>query len=66
MNEPLVACTLETYFKKQNDDLFSVDSDYKILSNISTKKNKNIYQTILQVDIDTYTRIINRGNIIVG
>lgn len=66
MSEELDAETIRNYLLKQNDDLFTSDSVCKILSVGPTKKKKNIFQAVLQVDMLSYASILNRGNLIIG
>lgn len=57
---------LVTYIKKCNADLFLSNSVCKIIKTFPTKKNKNIFQVILQLDTFTYDKVIKAGNLFVG
>lgn len=54
------------YIKKLNADLFALNTVCKLVKLIPTKKNKNVFQAILQLDHKTYDRVIKAGNLFVG
>lgn len=58
--------TLREYILKQNCELFSDDSECKIIKTWSTKKNNNLFQATLQLDITSYNKVMNNGYLIVG
>lgn len=67
MTEQLSNETLLDYILKQNSGLFNSDcNNYKVIRIWQTKKNNNIYQATLQVDIATYTRVIEHGRVLIG
>lgn len=53
------------YLKGQNDALSSV-SHLKILKTWATKRNANIFQTLVEVDAATYGLIMNRAKLFVN
>lgn len=57
---------LVEYIKKSNVDLFSLNIDCKLIKFIPTKKNKDIFQATLEVDRNTYDRVIKAGNLFIG
>lgn len=54
------------YLKKLNTDIFSENCDCKLIKFFATKKNKNIYQAILQIDRFSYDKVIQAGNLFIG
>lgn len=51
---------------KQNTDLFSSISDCKIIKQWPTKKNPQILQAILQLNVLDYTRVIKNDYLFIG
>ena len=51
---------------KQNRELFSENSDCKIIKIWPTKNNKNVFQAILQLNIPAYNKVIDNGYLLVG
>lgn len=58
--------TLLMYIRKQNDIIFTSNSECSILRMWPTKKNNNIYQATLQVDMSTYNKLLSQGHLLVG
>lgn len=58
--------SLKYYLAKQSPDIFPADSDYKICKIWPTKKNENVFQVLLQVNVSTYNKILTRGRILIG
>ena len=52
---------------KQNDSIFKKDTSlYQCIKFWETRKNKEVFQCILQVDTDTYCKLKSVGNVLVG
>lgn len=51
---------------KQNSDLCSSAFDCKVIKMWPTKKNLEVIQAILQLNIADYTRVINNGYLLIG
>lgn len=51
---------------KMNSSIFNLNSICKVLKFFPTKKNNNIFQAVLQVDRDSYDRLMSAGNLFVG
>lgn len=49
---------------KMNSNLIS--SDCKLIKYFPTKKNRNIYQAIIQLDTNSYENVMHAGNLFVG
>lgn len=58
--------SLVNYILKCNSDIFLNNAECKLLKFYPTKKNKDIYQAILQVDKNTYDKVIKAGYIFIG
>lgn len=54
------------YVRKLNPNVFRGDSDCKLINFSATKRNKDVYQAVMQVDRGTYDRIMKVGNVFVG
>lgn len=66
LSEKMDPDTICKFIVKQNNDLFSAVSDCKIIKVWPTKKNPEIYQAILQLDISDYAKVINNGCLLIG
>lgn len=66
ISEKLDEDVLVNYLKFQNNDIFNVNTCLKIVSVTPLRKNKNLYQAMLQVDVLTYNKILNNGYLIAG
>lgn len=66
MTEKYREDVLINYFLKCNSDLMSHTTNCKLIKLYPTKKNKDIYQAILQLDRNSYDKIIKAGNIFIG
>lgn len=65
MSEKLAEDQLADYIKKCNSDLLS-NSECKLIKLFPLRKNKDIFQCILQLDRHSYDRVIKAGNLFVG
>lgn len=54
------------YIIKQNSDIFKSNSTCKVLDIKPIKKKNDVYQALLQVDVESYTNILKCGHLIVG
>lgn len=66
LSEKFNVDALENLIRKQNIEMFSVDSECKIMKIWATKNNKNVYQATLQLDMSTYNKVITNGYLLVG
>lgn len=66
MTDQLSEDALLTLMMKCNRGLFSESSEVKIVKIFPTKKNADIYQCILQLDMLSYNKVIKARNIFVG
>lgn len=68
MSEKFEEHELVDYIKHQNKSLCSNSFECKLLKFWSTKRNKDIYQAVLQIDVVTYNNIMaaGRGKLFVG
>jgi hypothetical protein len=57
---------LTSYLIQINKHLFSIKPECKIINFGPTKKNDKIFQALVQVDQDSYSKIIDAGRLIVG
>lgn len=57
---------LQSVLRQLNTDIFLDDSVCDIININKTKKNPDRFQAVLQLDRDTYDRIIRVGNVFVG
>ncbi|KAF2897762.1 hypothetical protein ILUMI_08425 [Ignelater luminosus] len=53
--------TLNRFIFKQNPKIFTDEGRCKLLQHTATKKNKNIYQAVYQVDVITYKKLMEAG-----
>jgi hypothetical protein len=51
---------------KQNSSVFSNPSQLKILKYFPTKKKPDVFQFILQVDVNTYIKALNSKHCLIG
>ena len=51
---------------KRNDNVFNLNSVCRVLKIWPTKKNKDVFQAIFQVDRETYSKILQTGGIFIG
>ncbi|KAJ8956142.1 hypothetical protein NQ317_014055 [Molorchus minor] len=61
MSDKLEESELLEYLKFQNKHLINEKFDCKVLKLWPTKKNVNVYQAILQVDTDFYSKVMTVG-----
>lgn len=54
------------YLLKQNEAVFSAESECKLVSFSSTKRSDSLYQATLQLDVATYERALKAGHVLVG
>lgn len=66
MSEDYSADSFIRLLKKCNPELFSVNTECKVVKMFPTKKNENIFQCILELDRVTYDRVIKSGNVFIG
>lgn len=66
LSEKLEENVILRYLKCQNKSVFCDDSVCSIVSINNLKKNRNIYQILLQVDRVTYKKILEIGKIFIG
>lgn len=66
MSEKHEADVLMKFIKHQNKDIVDDLSVCDFISIDCLKKNSRIYQAIIQVDINTYSRLMDQGKIFVG
>lgn len=66
ISEDYTRDTLLDCLVKLNSSVFLSDSECKIISFLPTKKNKEVFQAVLQIDKSTYERAIDRGHLLVG
>jgi hypothetical protein len=57
---------LTSYLIQINKHLFSIKPECKIINFGPTKKNDKIFQALVQVDQDSYKKIMDAGRLIVG
>lgn len=55
-----------SFLVKQNKSIFSDSSQVKLLKLLPTKKNADIFQIILQVDIISYNKALELGHCLIG
>ena len=53
---------LQSILKQLNSDIFFDDSVCDVITIRKTKKNPNRFQAVLQLDRDTYDRVVRVGN----
>ena len=66
MSEKFEDNVLLEYIMKQNKHLFGANSQCKIINITTLRKNRNIYQAILQLDKLTYNKVLNCGKLFIG
>lgn len=66
MSENLDDITLKNYLVKQNPGIFSNHSDITVIRSWPTKKNKNVFQTLLKVDVELFNVAVSSGHILIG
>lgn len=66
MTEMYSEDVLLKYIKTQNKLCFLENSVCEIVYVKSQRKNKRMYQAVLQVDIDTYHRVLKAGKLAIG
>lgn len=59
-------CELKNYLVKQNPQVFSEKSEIQIIRSWPTKKDKNVFQSLIQLDPSTFDIISSSGNILIG
>lgn len=62
MTDKFSAEDIVNFVEYQNKSLISEKFECKVLQISSTKKNKDIYQAVLQIDVDSYNKIMSTGN----
>lgn len=55
-----------SYLKKQNQDVLGDQPELNINKLWPVKSNSRIYQAEISVDIDSYKRLLEKGNILIG
>lgn len=65
-SEKIDGAVLLNYIKSQNKQCFSEDSVCQLINIYSLKKNKNLFQALIQVDRITYQKIMTSGKLFVG
>lgn len=66
MTENYTSEDLRNYLFALNVNIFSEDSECKIVKIFPTRKNASIFQAIIQVDKLVYERLLNAGNVFVA
>ena len=54
------------YIKKGNNSFFTEDSVCEVINIQPTRNNPNIFAAVLQVDVNTYKNILERGKLMIG
>lgn len=62
ISEKLEESELVEFVKYQNKSLFSENSECKLIKLWPTRKNSNVFQAILQVDVITYNNLMSGGD----
>lgn len=58
--------TLKNCLFKQNPNIFSVNSVVKFVRSWPTKKHNDVFQSLLQLDMETYKLACSRGYVLIG
>lgn len=66
ITEKIDEAILLQYIRRQNTDLFDATAECEVLRLWPTKNKTNIFQATLQVDQNTYKKVINRGHLLIG
>lgn len=66
ISEKTDEAVLMDYIKIQNQQCFTEDSVCKVINIFPLKKNKNLFQAIIQVDKITYGKVMSSGKLFVG
>ena len=53
-------------FIKSQNDVWSEKSDCKVMKIWATKNKRNIFQALLEVDVETFCKIMKQGNLFVN
>lgn len=62
ISEKLEESELVEFVRYQNKSVFSENSECKVIKLWPTKKNSNVFQAILQVDVATYNNLMSGGD----
>lgn len=66
ISERFSAEVLLQVIRKCNTSLVRDDSDFSVIKIAETKRNGKVFQAVLQVDKNTYNRVIKAGNLFIG
>lgn len=58
--------TFKKFLIKQNSDIFPVNIHFNVVRLWPTKKNKSVFQALLQLDSEIFDRIISKNQILIG
>lgn len=66
LSDNLSEPALINLLRNQNGDIFSLNTFVKLIECKNLKKDKSIFQATIQIDVATYTRLIDKGYILIG